>query len=222
MNYKAKHDFKNIIIFGAGGHAASVANVAISAGYEISCFVDKNKYGNTLLGIKIIADICNIENISDYNYSIAIGGNALRQKIYNELILKEKLTFPALIHSSATISSFSSIGNGTVVMPNAIVGPNSVVGKFCILNTQSSIDHDCIMADFSSLAPGAITGGSVKIGLRSAISIGSIVKNDIEIGDDSILGSNSYLNKNLISNKIAYGTPAKDIRERNSEDEYLK
>ena len=218
-----KHNLYTIVIFGAGGHAVSVANVAFSAGYKIAYFIDVNKKADYLLGIKIIRDISELVNKKDYEYSIAIGDNALRERIYNELINEyNDIKFPSLIHQSAVISSFSSIGDGTVVMPNATVGPNSTVGKFCIINTQSSIDHDCNMLDFSSIAPNAVTGGAVTIGYRSAISIGAIVKQGLQIGNDSVLGASSYLNKNLANNKVAYGIPAKEVRVRKAGDEYLK
>jgi sugar O-acyltransferase (sialic acid O-acetyltransferase NeuD family) len=211
-----------LIIYGAGGHAVSIANVALSAGYTVKHFVDKNKRGQNLLGVSIIGDIADLDNIDFYCFGIAVGDNAARERIYNEIEAKyTNLNFPPLVHASATISSFTSIGNGTVVMPKAVIGPNSKVGKFCLLNTHSSIDHDCIMLDFSSLAPAAVTGGTVQIGLRSAISIGATIKHGLKIGDDSIVGANSYLNIDLPSNQIAYGTPAKLVKTRKIGDSYL-
>ena len=222
MLNNVKHNLYPIVIFGAGGHAVSVANVAISAGYKIAYFIDVYKKEDYLLGIKIIKDISEIDDKNDYEYCIAVGDNSLRQGIYKELTKKYiDIRFPSLIHQSAVVSSFSTIGNGTVVMPSAIVGPNSTVGKFCIINTQSSIDHSCNMLDFSSIAPNAVTGGSVTIGYRSAISIGAVVKQGLKIGNDSVLGASSYLNKNLVNNKVAYGIPAKEVRDRRVGDEYL-
>jgi sugar O-acyltransferase (sialic acid O-acetyltransferase NeuD family) len=218
-----KHNLYPIIIIGAGGHAVSVANVAISAGYKIAKFVDKNKKADYLLGVKIIVDISELDDLHNYEYCIAVGDNTLRERIYNNLMkMHACIKFPPLIHQSAVISSFSYIGEGTIVMPHAVVGPNSTVGKFCIINTQSSIDHDCNMMDFSSIAPNAVTGGSVKIGYRSAISIGAVIKQGLQIGDDSVLGASSYLNKNLANNKVAYGIPAKEVRGRKIGDDYLK
>lgn len=216
-----KQALRPLVILGAGGHAVSVANVASSAGYTIKCFVDKNQKGSSLIGIGII-DIAELDDVSRYAFAIAIGDNAVRERISNELKSRyERIYFPALVHSSAEISILATVGEGTVVMPKAVVGPNSSVGKFCILNTQSSIDHDCTMQDFSSLAPGSITGGKVSLGMRSAISIGAIVKHAVAIGNDCVLGANSYLNKNLADNVVAYGTPAKVIRSRKAGDEYL-
>ncbi len=221
-NKNEKYD-KQIIIIGAGGHSVSVANVALSAGYKIKCFVDKfKKSKSNLLGYKIIKNLADIENQEKYNYAIAIGDNYIRENIYKELLAEvPEQNFPKLIHSSATISLYVEIGNGSVIMPNAVIGPNSKVGKLCIINTNASIDHDCLMQDYSSLAPGVVTGGDVIIGKRTSISIGATIRNKIKIGNDTVVGANSYVNKELLSNIIAYGAPAKKIRTRNLGDSYL-
>lgn len=218
-----ERQLRPLVIFGAGGHAISVANVALSSGYNIKCFVDKNKIGLSLLGYRIIGDISDLDGIEEYSFAIAIGDNAAREMVHKDLTSNSTdLHFPALAHPSAVISFFTEIGDGTVVMPKAVIGPNSKVGKFCLINTQSSIDHDCVMLDYSSLAPAAVTGGKVTIGLRSAISIGATIKNGLKIGNDSVVGASSYLNKDLPNNMVAYGTPAKQVSTRKVGDPYLK
>ena len=213
--------FLPLVIIGSGGHAVSTANVALSAGYTIKCFVDNNK-GKSLMGYEIIGDVMDLVRIHDFNFAIAVGDNASRQRTYIKLIEEYgSMHFPPLIHQSAEVCFYSQVGNGTVVMPHAIIGPNSKVGMFCLINTQASIDHNCVMSDFSSLAPAASTGGRVQLGLRSAICIGAKIKHNINIGKDSIVGANSYLNKDLADNQVAYGTPARKIRARHTDDTYL-
>lgn len=208
-----------LVIFGAGGHAVSVANVARSAGFTIRNFIDKYKKNSNLLGVNIVDDTTELADLAQFCFGIAVGDNTLRERIYNELTAQHPhLNFPPLVHTSAVISDFASIGEGTVIMPGTVIGPNSTVGRFCILNTQAAIDHDCSMSDFSSLGPRAVTGGRVSIGRCSAICIGAVVKNGIKVGDNSVIGANSYLNKNLPINTVAYGTPAKAIRSRNVGD----
>lgn len=215
--------FRPLVIFGAGGHAVSVANIALSAGYKIKCFVDKDKENQTLLDYKIIGDVGTLENVEGFSFALAVGDNAAREAMYVDLINEfANLHFPPLVHSSAVVSFFTTIGIGTVIMPKAVIGPNSNVGNFCIINTQASIDHDCTMLNYSSLAPGAITGGGVQIGLRSVIAIGAKIKHRVRVGDDSIVGASSYLNKDLPNNQVAYGVPARQVRVRNSGDAYLK
>jgi len=218
-----KHSLrKQIVIVGAGGHATSVAEVAASAGYEIVCFVDNNKAGLSLLELPIISSLGDIDELENKAFVIAIGDNSVRERVFSELSSGLDISrFPPIIHRSANVSSFSKIGNGSVLMQGANVGSNSIVKRFCILNTNCSVDHDSIIDDFSSVAPGAICGGKFTLGERSAISIGAVVKQGITVGADSVLGANSYLNKDLASNSVAHGSPARVIRSRNKGDSYL-
>jgi sugar O-acyltransferase (sialic acid O-acetyltransferase NeuD family) len=212
-----------IVIVGAGGHAASVANVALSAGFRVAYFIDAKKTGQRLMGVEIVGDLAAIANPEQYGFAVAIGDNAVREAVADDIVCRyPSARFPKLVHASAVISIFTEIGEGTVLMPNAVVGPNSRVGRFCILNTQAAIDHDCAMADYASMAPGAITGGGVNIGARSAVSIGAVVKHGITVGDDCVIGANSYLSKNISSNVLAYGSPAQVIRSRLKGEAYLK
>ena len=162
-----------LIIVGTGGHAVSVANVAISNGYSVISFVDDNKVGQQLMEMPVISEEVSKSGSSQYNYAIAIGDNAKRKRVYEEFISDlPNANFPSLIHQSAVIGINSQIEEGVVIMPNSNIGPNSKVGRLCIINTSSSVDHDCVVSDFASLAPGVITGGNVKVGELSAISIG--------------------------------------------------
>ena len=77
------------------------------------------------------------------------------------------------------------------------------------------------MNAFSSIAPRVVTGGNVKIGIRSALSIGATVKHGVLIGDDVVIGANSYVNKQISSNVVANGSPCKFVRKRIKGDSYL-
>ena len=106
-------------------------------------------------------------------------------------------------------------------MPLCVINSNSKIGKGVIVNTHSSLDHDNCLMDFASVAPSVTTGGNVCIGCRSAISIGAVIKNGLKIGSDALIGASSYVNINIPSNYLAYGTPAKIIRRREVGEKYL-
>ena len=95
------------------------------------------------------------------------------------------------------------------------------MGAFCILNNNSSLDHDSKMLDYSSLAPGVSIGGNVQIGLFTAVSLGAKVIHGIIIGEHTIIGAGSIVLKNIPKYVIAYGTPAKVIRDRIVGEKYL-
>ena len=106
-------------------------------------------------------------------------------------------------------------------MPNCVVNCFSKISDGVILNTNSSVDHDNNLNNFSSLAPRVTTGGNVYIGERSAISLGSCIKHGVKIGSDVVVGASSLVLNDIESNVISFGSPAKFVRKRVKGDKYL-
>ena len=212
---------KEIIIIGAGGHARSITESVIANGYNIKFYFDKYAHDKILFGYPIISNL-NIAKSYKTNVLIAIANNYIREKIYKELKIKYKnILFPNIIDPSAKISDFSNIGKGNMIMANSFIGSNTKVTNFCIINNNVSVDHDCFLSNFSSLAPSVTTGGNVKLGLRSSVGIGATVKNNISIGSDTFIGASSYLNMNASRSSVFYGMPAKFIRKISEKDKNI-
>ena len=211
-----------LIIIGSGGQGANIASIAVDSGIIVDSFIEEVLNKKEYLGLTVYNSFDHIKDSKKFNFAIALGENFQRQQLFNKLLKRfPEMNFPVLKHPSASISSFASLGAGSIIMPNVVVGSKASIGRFCILGNQSCLGHDSTMSDFSSLGPGSITGGSVMIGKRCVISMRATIKQGIKIQNDTILGSSSYLNKNLPKNIVAYGTPAKKIRAREREESYL-
>lgn len=214
-----------MVIVGASGHAKVVADVVETHGlHQIVGFLDDGKeIGAAVAGYSVIgksADLPHLPSIE--GVIVAIGDNAIRAKVVSKIKdIAPHVQFVSAVHPKAAVSKHSTIGPGTVVMAGAVVNPSCVIGGHCIVNTGATIDHDSSMSDFSSLAPGVVTGGKCRIGKFSAISIGAILKHGVTIGDDTVIGASALILKDVPSNTVCYGTPGRAIRERNHGDRYL-
>jgi sugar O-acyltransferase (sialic acid O-acetyltransferase NeuD family) len=217
-----ENEIKPLIIIGAGGQAANIANIVIDSGIVIDSFVDEIYNKKEYLGYKIYNSFDVIKDLNKFNFAIAIGDNFKRQQLHLRISKKfPDINFPFIKHPSSVVSKSALLGKGVILMPNTIVGANSKIGDFCVLDNQSCLGHDSVMQNFSRLGPGSVTGGSVTIGVRSMIAMNSSIKQGIKVEDDCVLGASSYLDKNLPKNIVAYGTPAIKIRDRANEDSYL-
>lgn len=220
---------KQVILFGAGGHAESVAGVIEAEGkYTIAGLVDSKKsIGSFVFGYEVLGreghllDI--VSKINSKEGLVCIGDNyqrhALTGRIKNMI---PDFNFIATIHPSAAVSHDVIIGSGTVVMAQAAINHGCRVGEGCIVNTKSSLDHNSVMEDFSSLAPGVTCGGQVHIGFCSAVGLGANVLGKIAIGNYTIIGAGTLANKVVGDNKVAYGVPVQVIRDRKSDEPYLR
>ncbi|MDA9334066.1 transferase [Actinomycetota bacterium] len=213
---------KSIFIIGAGGHAKSVAEIALAMGYDIRAFISQNTASQTLLGSKIQLELPQDLDMDEDSIAIGIGANWTREKVWRELSHDFPLSmFPVLAHPSSSIAADTRLGAGSTIHQNASIGTSSSLGIFCTINTAASIDHDCQLGDFASVGPGSHTGGNVTIGDRAALAIGSITRHGIQIGSDSVLGAASYAHKSILENTVNIGIPATLLRTRKPDDPYL-
>lgn len=214
---------RQLIVIGAGGQASNIVNIAYALRCPIKAFIHNGKAGKTLYGRPILADLSDIDSLTEYDFCLALGDNYQREKYLAEALSRySTLSFPALIHPTVDIGPYSKVGAGTIIMPNAIIGTNVVIGSFCVLGNQSCVGHDSVLSDFSSLSPAATLAGNVSLGKRSAVGLGAKVREKVKIADDTVLGANSFLNSDLPSNVVALGTPAKVKKNRSSSDSYLR
>ena len=76
---------------------------------------------------------------------------------------------------NSIISRDVDISFGTVVMPGACIRTRSVIGQHCIINTMTSIDHECTLEENVHLGPGAILCGNVYLEKNVFIGAGAII-----------------------------------------------
>lgn len=218
----------NILLLGSSGHAKVVIDIIEKENiFKIAGIIDPTLQPNIqIMGYPILGKESDIPNIIKKNnisgFLVAIGDNCLREKVVtNVKEICPTLPFVSTIHPSANIGKNVTIGCGTVIMAGTVINPDSNVGEFCIINTNASLDHDCSLGNFSSLAPRVVTGGNCIIGDRCAIGIGAVLTHGISIGKDTVIGAGSLVMENFGDCIVAYGSPAKKIRDRKFGDKYL-
>jgi sugar O-acyltransferase (sialic acid O-acetyltransferase NeuD family) len=220
---------KRILLIGGGPHATCCIDIIEKeAKYAIVGILDSvKKEGTDVMGYKILGspDILP-QIIKEYNIEagfVSIGDN------WNRKIVKDKclqmvpdFEFISAIHPSSIIARNVTIGYGTVIVAGSVINPNAIIGNFCYLGSGTILEHNSIMEDYSSLSIGSVTGGFVKIGEFSAVTVGVILFDRISIGKHTVIGSGSLVTKDIPSNVLAYGSPARVIRTREIGEKYLK
>ncbi|MEO8380617.1 MAG: acetyltransferase [Acidobacteriota bacterium] len=203
-----------IIIIGAGGHGAVVADIV---GDAIG-FVDDSpqRIGTEVLGLPVFGTLAMLREFSHEAIVVAIGDNALRRAITDRVLAGGERLVSA-IHPFTHVASSAAIGEGTVIAPGAVVMPRVVVGRGAIVNTKSSIDHDCAIGDFVHIAPGATLGGNVRVGDETLIGTGASVVAGVTIGRRCVIGAGAVVVRDLPDDVVAVGVPARITSGRRSE-----
>jgi sugar O-acyltransferase (sialic acid O-acetyltransferase NeuD family) len=157
------------------------------------------------------------------SFFVAVGDNFARWRIASLLSdMIPGIEFPFIIHPSALLSNSARVGRGTVVTARAIVSVNASVGDGCIVNVASAVNHDCRMDDFSSISGGVHLGGGAAIGFRSSVGVGATLREKVMVGRDTVVGAGAVVTSNLPDNVVAYGVPAKVVRQRTEDERYMR
>lgn len=217
-----------ILLIGASEHAKVVMDIVEREGrHEIFGLIDTYKpAGEEIFGYQILgAEDTLVELFNSGRVAggiITIGDNWTRHLMAEKIkALAPGFPFVAAAHPSAVLARRARVGAGSVLMAGVVVNSESVIGEHCIVNTKASIDHDCELGDFSSLAPGVTLGGKVFVGKFSAISLGASVIHGVKIGGQTVLGAGAVAVDDLPAFCVAYGVPARVVRRREAGEKYL-
>lgn len=203
---------KNLILVGGGGHCKSVIDVAESAGYNILGILDMpEEVGKSVLNYKVIGIDEEIPQYVDKaEFIITVGfikNPAIRIRIYNK-IKEVGGRLATIVSSTAHVSRYATLGEGTVVMHQAVVNAGAQVGANCIINTFCNIEHDAEIGDQCHISTGTMVNGDCKVGERAFIGSQSVLANSITVGDDIIIGAGSVVRKSISEKGVYAGNPA--------------
>ncbi len=203
---------QHLCLYGAGGHAKVIAEIAEELGVHI-----RGVFDNSLLIEKILnmyPVYHNLEHISAWNslvFIVAVGNNTHRKRIVEQELLGTR-DFATLVHPAAVISRRADIDRGSVVMAGATVNVGAEIGQHCIINTNASIDHDCVIGNYVHISPNAALAGNVWVGEGTHVGIGATVIQGIKIGKWCTLGAGAVIIRDVPDGSTVVGNPGKIIK----------
>lgn len=201
-----------LILIGGGGHCRSVIEAAESAGREVLGILDTpEKVGEKVLGRPVIGSDDDVEKyVGRADFVITVGhirDCALRRKLAFR-VAEAGGAFGTVVASTAHVSRYASVGDGTVVLHGAVVNAGAVIGKNCIVNTLADIEHDAVVGDFCHVSTGAMVNGGCRIGEGTFLGSQSVLLNGAEIAAGCTVAAGSFVRKSLKQPGLYAGNPA--------------
>jgi sugar O-acyltransferase (sialic acid O-acetyltransferase NeuD family) len=199
-----------LIILGFGGHARSVADVALSIGFNSLLFIDENaREGEKFLDFKVLRDFP-VDIPDNWLYMPAAGDNQKRQKQV-ELIHSAQKAIATIVSKSATIGAGAKLSSGCFVAHHAHIGPMANIGEGCIINTGAVVEHECMVGDFTHVSVNSTLAGRSSLGKFVFLGAGAVVIDGISIADQVTIGAGGVVVKSIHKSGIYVGIPAKSI-----------
>jgi len=138
---------------------------------------------------------------------VAVADPAARAKIVHSLAGK----MLAQYIDPTSIIGQAEIGDGALLFPVTLVSDRTTIGRHVILNTYSSIGHDCVVGDFCTFASYVCLTGGVRIGDGVSLGVGAKVLPKVRIGDGATIGAGAVVCRDVPEGATVFGVPAKAI-----------
>lgn len=109
-----------------------------------------------------------------------------------------------------------SIGDGNVISELVTIqrpateGCETVIGDNNILMAHSHVGHDVKIGNECEICTGVILGGYSEIQDGVKLKLGVTVRNRKKIGKNTLVGLGSAVVKDIESDKVVFGNPAKE------------
>lgn len=214
---------KQIIILGTGGNSIDILDTMndINARhqtpiYQCVGFLDDNEtnWGDTLHGAAILGPLKSAAKYQDCHFVNGIGSPQNFWKKH-EIIAKTGVPtdrFETIVHPTASVSTMSSLGLGTVVFQSAVLTSNVKIGNHVVILPNTVVSHEVIVGDFTCIAGGACISGRVTIGQSCYLGTNCCITGDAVIGDNCLIGMGSVVLGNVPKNSVVVGNPARFLR----------
>lgn len=208
----------NIAIYGAGG-----------LGREISCLIrqiNEQEPQWNLLGFFVDDPLLKgkqithfgpclggIEELNSWDEELAvvlaISDPQGRKMVYGK-ITNQNISFPNLVNPNNSLSDPNSfvIGRGNIIQGGCSATCDIHIGDFNLLNGNVYLGHDVEIGSFNSFMPTVRISGNVKIGQGNFFGVGSIVIEELTIGNSVRLAAGSVLMTKPKDGSLYLGIPA--------------
>ncbi len=209
---------RDLIIIGAGDFSAEIRWLIerinkVTPTWRILGHVDDGiPAGSDRYGLPVLGNTNDLlEWETEVDLVFAIASPKVKVSILKKIRDNKKLRFPVVIDPCATVSENAKLFSGVVVCAGAIIMPFVEIEAFSNVNLNSTVGHDTVIGEFSTIYPGVNISGKVILGRMSEIGTGAAIIQGICVHSEVILGAGAVVNKDILDSGTYVGVPARKI-----------
>jgi sugar O-acyltransferase (sialic acid O-acetyltransferase NeuD family) len=148
--------------------------------------------------------------------SIAIANGVVRERLA-ERCAAEGIGFFEVRAGNVVIMDDCTIGEGAVLCPFVTLTSNIRIGRHFQANLYSYVEHDCVIGDFVTFAPGVKCNGNVVIEDHAYIGAGAILRQGMPgrplvIGRGATVGMGAVVTRDVPPAVTVVGNPARPMQ----------
>ncbi len=217
---------KRYAIFGASGCGRGVIplarqqlQLALNKGEAELVFVDDRPPASHVNGQRVLTYAqWMVEPASSRHVCIAIANSQIRQRLALQCAA-EGLEFFEVRAPNVVQMDDVQLGDGAILSPFVTLTSNIRIGRHFHANLYSYVEHDCVIGDFVTFAPGVRCNGNVVIEDHAYIGTGAVIKQGapgapLVIGRGAVVGMGAVVTKSVPAGTTVLGNPARPMNKK--------
>jgi sugar O-acyltransferase (sialic acid O-acetyltransferase NeuD family) len=206
-----------LFFWGGGATAKLMKPVVEHHGHTVEVVYDKNSAADPGFHCTLIHGDVKIPEYARRceGFLATIAWDSGTERFNCSRILEEEGLVPvSAIHPQAYIADSARQGKGLQTMVGATVTADVRLGDYVTLNTNCTVDHDCIIGDGVHIMGGAVLASSVVVGDFATIGSNATILPGRTIGKGAFVGAGAVVTKDVEENAVVVGAPARFVRYR--------
>ena len=214
---------KRFAIFGASGCGRGVLplvrhqlQASLDAGAADLVFVDDHPPSPVVNGHRVLTHAQWLsEPASSRQINVAIANSHVREQLVQRCATYGLRFFEVRAANVVQLDDVQ-LGEGAVLCPFVTLTSNIRIGQHFHANVYSYVEHDCVIGDYVTFAPGVKCNGNVRIEDHVYIGAGAIIKQGLPgaplvIGRGAVVGMGAVVTKSVPPYVTVVGNPARPL-----------
>lgn len=212
-------------VFGKGGCGRSVMPLARRmlaqelVDIDRLVFVDDAADGGRINGHRTLTYAEFLVEAAEFRQMvIAVANSRVREHIA-ERCSADGIRPWSVVAGNVDIMDKVTLGEGAVLSPFVALTSNIVIGRHFHANLYSYVEHDCVIGDFVTFAPGVQCNGNVHIGDHAYVGAGAMIRQGtpdlpLRIGAGAVVGMGAVVTRDVPPGVTVVGNPARAMSVR--------
>lgn len=202
-------------IYGASGCGRGVMPIARDQyGSDVDyVFIDDAASRSAVNGHRVLSWTAFCAEPQQKNVCLAIANSKVRERLASQCAQAGVPLF-ATRARNVVIMDDVTIEEGSVLSPFVTLTSNIKIGRCFHANLYSYVEHDCVIGDFVTFAPGVQCNGNIVIEDHAYIGAGAVIKQGrpdqpLRIGKGATVGMGAVVTKDVPPHSTVIGNPAR-------------